>query len=576
MFTSFRPFTRWWCCLLLPVLFAGAARGEVIAYWNFNSQPADGNTDTGTLTPALGVGTAATLGGVAAAFTAANGSSDTAVDNSNWRITGWPAQGVGNKSHGIRFAVGTVGFRRIRVDFDLRHSNSASRYVRLQYTTNGVGFFDHAVITMPAETWVNEQSISLAGVPGVEDNPLFAVRFVTEFERTATGAGLQGYVPSNPGSTYGTGGTVRFDMVIVSGDPLTPDPRPVRVLTYNVWGTDAAQWTPTTPQVQAIGRQLAHLAPDLIALQEIPNLGLAAMPAIVAAYLPGYFLATNRVSDGTQGGLIVSRWPILRSNSRLGRSSLAAWGYSGVFTRDLFEAEIAVPGYHEPLHLFTTHLKAFNDAQSAPRRAAEASAISNHFVNVFLPAKGHRPYVLAGDFNEDIQRPRSFEQGAMHRLINAHTGLRLTTPRDPSNQDDRTWSSRNPTPTLRFDYVLPGGLLFDQLRAHWIFRADRLTPLPPGLLPNDTQTASDHLLVLAEFANPYRHPAPVPAALQLQPASVRLTWSSEPGARYVVRGSGDLDHWSIVSPVLTATTTNSLWVTNRVPRNRFYEVVETP
>ena len=28
------------------------------------------------------------------------------------------------------------------------------------------------------------------------------------------------------------------------------------------------------------------------------------------------------------------------------------------FTRDLFEAEILVPGWTRPLHVFTTHLKA--------------------------------------------------------------------------------------------------------------------------------------------------------------------------------------------------------------------------
>jgi endonuclease/exonuclease/phosphatase family metal-dependent hydrolase len=517
-------------CLALSCFLVGSVRAEVIAYWHFNSQPADANLNTGSLAPALGSGTAATVGSVSASFTAANGSSDSAADNSNWRITGWPAQGTGNKSHGVRFALSTVGLRRIRIEFDLRASNTASRYIRLQYTTNGTAFLDHAVVIMPPETWVNRQTVTLDGVPGVENNPLFGVRLVTEFEHTATGTGALGYVAANTGSTYGTSGTLRWDLVIVSGDPISPDPAcEMRLVNYNVWGGDATNWTAATPQVQAIGRQLALLAPDVVTLQEIPDLGLSAMPAIVGTYLPGFFLATNRVSDGSKGSLILSRWPILRSTSHLGRSSLAAWGYDGVFTRDLFEAEIAVPGWSEPMHAFTVHLKAFNDAESGPRRAAEANAVSNHLVNVFLPAHGHRPYLLAGDCNEDIARPRSYEQGAMLRLINAQTGLQLTTPRDPFTSDERTWSSRNPSPTIRFDYVLPGGLLSGQLRTNWIFRTDRLQPLPGGLLANDTQTASDHLPLVMEVANPYRLPTAVPATVQADAATVILSWASRPG-----------------------------------------------
>ena len=370
------------------ILFTLTLQAEVVVLWNFNSQPSDGDLNTGTLSPSIGSGTASAVGAVTHSFTASNGSSDSHADNSNWRITNWPVQGTGNKSHGVQFAMSTVGFRRIRLEFDLRHSNTASRYVRLQYTTNGVNFIDHTVITMPAESWTNEQRVSFDGVPGVENNPNFGFRFVTEFQNTATGSGTAGYVPSATGSSYGLNGTLRFDMIIVSGDPVTPNPsRTVKWLGYNVWGAGATNWTTSNPQVQAMGRQLAYLAPDVVTLQEIPDIGLVQMPGIVAAYLPGYFLATNNVSDGDKGNMVLSRWPIIRSRSHMGRSSLTNWGYAGVFTRDLFEAEIAVPGYNEPLHAFSLHLKAFNDPESGPRRAAEASAVSNFFATIFLPVK---------------------------------------------------------------------------------------------------------------------------------------------------------------------------------------------
>ncbi len=84
--------------------------------------------------------------------------------------------------------------------------------------------------------------------------------------------------------------------------------------------------------------------------------------------------------------------------------------------------------------------------------------------------------MLAGDFSEDIARPHSYEQGTMQKIINDATGLVLTTPRNPFNGDERTWSSRNATPTIRFDYILPGPLLAERIVTNWIFRTDFLSP----------------------------------------------------------------------------------------------------
>src|SRR5204862_7747928 len=99
-----------------------------------------------------------------------------------------------------------------------------------------------------------------------------------------------------------------------------------------------------------------------------------------------------------------SRFPIALSTSWLPHSELNPFGYTNSnFTRDLFEAEINVPDYSEPLHVFVAHLKATGTGlatarDDANKRAAEAAAISNYFVTVFLPGtNGSHPYVLAGD-----------------------------------------------------------------------------------------------------------------------------------------------------------------------------------
>jgi len=181
---------------------AASAPAATIALWDFNSPSSDSAHATGTLSPAWGVGSAVLVGGVTASFTASNGSSDpNPTDNSNWRITSWPAQGSQNKQNGIRVNVGTVGYRNITLSWDLRNSKTASKCARLQYTTNGTKFLDFLIITMLNETWINSQSASFAGVPGVDGNSKFGVRFVTEFELTAPGTGTNGYVPARPTST---------------------------------------------------------------------------------------------------------------------------------------------------------------------------------------------------------------------------------------------------------------------------------------------------------------------------------------------------------------------------------------
>lgn len=540
---------------LVCVLAVRFVEASTVALWDFNSVPPDGDTATGTLLPAEGGGEAGLVGGVTASFTAANGSGDpAAADNSNWRISGWPAQGTQNKQNGVRFNVSTVGYRRIRMTWDQRHSNTASKYVRLQYTTNGTDFMDFRVLSMPAETWVNGQSVSFPEGVGVEDNPWFAVRFVTEFERTATGGGLNGYVPSNPGSTYGSAGTLRLDRVTFLGEPALER---FSVFTYNVLGNGATNWSPDLPQVQAVGRQLMALRPDVIGLQEVPEACAAQMTNLLSAWLPDYQLVLGQRTDGAERSAVASRFPIRRAQSWLARSNLNAFGYDGVFTRDLFEAEIAVPGFPQPLHFFTTHLKAYTDEASATRRAAEARAISNHFVTQFLLKWPSRAYVLVGDMNEDVDRPRQYEQGALQTLTSPPTGLRLTTPRNPVTLDERTWSIRNDSLTIRFDYVLPCGFLFSNTVYGQVFRSDKVSsPLPP-LQAGDSREASDHLPVLMCFGNPFVPPRIHAAAVQ--GGMFSFAWSSQPGQSYRIETSSNGLTWVSAGRLRVLEATNGLY-----------------
>ncbi len=241
------------------------------------------------------------------------------------------------------------------------------------------------------------------------------------------------------------------------------------------------------------------MQPDVIGFQEVPEDFRLQMTNFIGTYLPGYFVAVGSSTGGSERSSVASRYPIVRSKSWLVNQDLTSFGYAGDFTRDLFEAQIALPGFAQPLHFFTTHLKAFADETSATRRGAEARCISNFFATTYQITNALRPCVLVGDMNEDIYEPREFEQQAIQTMTSTPTGLKLTEPRNPVTNDDDTWSAQNPNPSIRFDYVLPNGILFSNVASGQVFRSDKVSPPVPPMLATDSATASDHYPVLLAF-----------------------------------------------------------------------------
>lgn len=208
----------------------------IITQWNFNSVPPDGNTSTGTLVPNIGSGTASLVGGTTATFAsgaAGTGSSDPATtDNSAWNVTTWAAQGTGSGTRGAQFMMSTVGFFNITFSMDNRHSNTMANRVRVQYTTDNGATWNNAAdfVANAGDTWFNGRSVDLSSAAGVANNPLFGIRAVAVFDPVAGQ-----YVASNPSSTYGTTGTLRFDMVTLRGD-VVPEPASMAALGLGLAG----------------------------------------------------------------------------------------------------------------------------------------------------------------------------------------------------------------------------------------------------------------------------------------------------------------------------------------------------
>jgi len=344
-------------------------------------------------------------------------------------------------------------------------------------------------------------------------------------------------------------------------------------LTYNCNGNGLTNWGTNTQHVLAIGRQVQFLNPDIITFNEIPvtNNCTAQMADFVTAFRPGYYLVTNSMDDGYIRSVILSRFPIIASISRLHGEDLSPYGYTGSgFTRDLFEAQIVIPGFPQPLHVFTVHLKSGQDADSSARRAAEASAVSNFFSVDFPAVYGQQPYVLSGDMNEDVLQPPDNLQ-SLRRLVGAPTGLQLATPLSPYTGSELTWSIRNPGLTARYDYILPCALLFSNVVSSQVFRTDLLTPLPPNLFSYDDTTASDHLPVFMVFGNPFNASfrlLSVAAANQF----ISLKWETISNRQYHLEISSNLTAWTSWVTNLTATGTDFTYTTNLPGDLNFFRV----
>jgi endonuclease/exonuclease/phosphatase family metal-dependent hydrolase len=409
------------------------------------------------------------------------------------------------------------------------------------------------------------------------------------FQWQSNGTNLPGATSSNltlTGVTFAQAGFYACVVTNAAGSTLS-DPVSLSVwcastpafsyLTYNANGNGLTNWSTNTQHVLAIGRQVMYLKPDIITFQEIPvtNNCTAQMFDFVAAFCPGYYLVTNSLSDGFIHSVILSRYPITSSVSRLHGSDLAPYGYTGSgFTRDLFEAQISIPGFSQPLHVFTAHLKSSTDADSSSKRAAEAGAVSNYFATVYLPANGQQPYILSGDLNEDILRPSPSNLQPIQSLASTPTGLQLTTAVNPYTDSELTISIRDGL-TKRYDYILPCAMLFSNVVSSQVFRTDLLSPLPPNLFSYDDTTASDHLPVFMVFANPFNPPFRL-LAIGRTNQIVSLQWESAGNRSYNIEVSSNLTAWTPLATSLTATGANFTFTTNMPDSVKFFRVYRAP
>ncbi len=256
-----------------------------ITQWTFDSVPPDGSTNTGTEIPFAGTGTFSLVGGATATYATGNGGG---TDNSGRNTSNYPAQGTGDKTRGVEFAVSTLGFNAIQFTFDLRHSNTSSNTVVVQYSGDGTNFTDFTTFVATAgDTWF-PRIVDFTSISAINNNANAKFRVLSTFA-----AGGTTYVASNPASAYG-GGTMRYDNVIVSGTAITSDAPPAVTSTLPATGaTNVPVGTTITinfsePVSAAVGgvTLVCGTPGTAIALNTLPANGVTSLVLTPVATLP--------------------------------------------------------------------------------------------------------------------------------------------------------------------------------------------------------------------------------------------------------------------------------------------------
>jgi predicted extracellular nuclease len=281
--------------LFVSTLFLSAFVGAAtITQWTFDSVPPDTSTSTGSETPSVGTGTFSLIGGVTATYATGNGGG---TDNTGRNTSTYPAQGTGDKTRGVEFAVSTAGFNAIQFAFDLRHSNTSANTVVVQYSTDGTTFTDFTTFVATAgDTWFS-RTVDFTSIAALNNNANAKFRVLSTFA-----AGGAVYVASNPASAYG-GGTMRYDNVIVSGTAITSDAPPTVTSTLPATGaTNVPVGTTITinfseaVNVAAGGVTLVCGSPGTaIALNTIPANGVTNLVLTPASTLPNSVSCTITV-----------------------------------------------------------------------------------------------------------------------------------------------------------------------------------------------------------------------------------------------------------------------------------------
>ena len=162
---------------------------------------------------------------------------DPGTDGRNWALqtTDYPAQGQDSGMAGIVVSVPTTGYQNIVVKFDVRWSNTASKFLAVEYTTDGGASWTRARVleALRGDRWHGDAAdnggygalveLDLSSDSAVNNKAQFAFRVVTIFDPN-TGQYTAANFPNNPNATYSPNGTLRYDLIEILGEEASSGP----------------------------------------------------------------------------------------------------------------------------------------------------------------------------------------------------------------------------------------------------------------------------------------------------------------------------------------------------------------
>lgn len=303
--------------------------------------------------------------------------------------------------------------------------------------------------------------------------------------------------------------------------PVVADALQVRLAAYNVlFGVGA----PGSAEYTAVRSILQRTGPDVIAFEELMDTDYDNWVTLAADLGYPYYAygPSSGPLTGSQRLGFFSRYPIL--------SAVEVTEYPGAteLTRYPLRVEVQVPGALNPLAVYAVHLKASSGSVNQFRRAIEARRILSNLVAYIESNPLNTEYAIVGDFNEDVANsqaasfaslptglPSSYALGAdvafpvPYRLFPTDRFTAGPAALSPLAiyQEDSTLADTYSTGG-QLDYLLlsqeirespygaPVGEIYNSARD------DGTGGLPkygPPLASGTSGTASDHLLVFADF-----------------------------------------------------------------------------
>ncbi len=201
---------------ILVASLSGAKAASTLSTWNFDNVAIGTSASPAT---SAGFGSAAVLGfgGGSSPSVVSQSGSSTGGDNA-WSIgntggtsVGWSTSAAIG-SQGAQFAVSTLGYYQVQVSFDVYAQTNSEAALLVQYSQDGI-FWQNANITSAgtagilatntnptngivagvsyliltnniANGWNNGVTVNLTGVPGVANDPTFAIRIVNAAKGT--------------------------------------------------------------------------------------------------------------------------------------------------------------------------------------------------------------------------------------------------------------------------------------------------------------------------------------------------------------------------------------------------------